>query len=256
MVQTRRQSYQNSCVFDRFLRSLVFHIAQFVEGFNDSKVGNNTEKGAQVLPPSNCPERTNCPLGKAKRLQKTRTSIHQKYVQGLTYPGERIVQDDFHLQKKEEKKARWILTRCPEHASEGTESSFLKGVTQNVGTLWLESIMQCYHWRPNVVILSRDPKRASQSGVGERQGPGADTFSNRFSESHNTPPPPPPFSSQVTVDILPEKSTLTTSHYMKTVISKVMLSARDKRSTVSQSDIPSCFMITPVFTKPRSLCLT
>ena len=95
----------------------------------------------------------------------------------------------FTCKKKKEKKARWILTRCPEHASEGTESSFLKGVTQNVGTLWLESIMQCYHWRPNVVILSRDPKRASQSGVGERQGPRADTFSNRFSESQNTSPP-------------------------------------------------------------------
>ena len=34
-----------------FKKSTSFHIAQFVEGFNDSKVGNNTEKGAQVLPP-------------------------------------------------------------------------------------------------------------------------------------------------------------------------------------------------------------
>ena len=51
------------------------------------------------------------------------------------------------------------------------------------GTLWLNSIVQCYHGRPNVVIFPWNAKQESQPRYGWMKMPEASKRSNRFQES-------------------------------------------------------------------------
>lgn len=87
---------------------------------------------------------------------------------------------------------------------------------------------------PSVGSKTREPIRCGWIKMPE----GRQIFEKVFRVEKGFLPIDSSFNDQVTVDILPEKSTLTATYHVKAVISIVVRSVREKRSTVGTRNIP------------------
>ena len=115
-------------------------------------------------------------------------------------------------------------TRSAEGGSEKNRSS-VEGITRNIWTSWLRTIVQCYFWKRSVLELSWDWKTSELIRCGQVKMTRGRQIWDMFPESQN---------GQITEDTLPEKSPciITVNITDIIVFSKVMHSVRRKRQTV------------------------
>lgn len=91
--------------------------------------------------------------------------------------------------------------------SDETKSSVLKGITQNIWTLWPKAIMRCYHGRQCGSPFMESKQGVNQVWVGDN-GQGQQVCREVSGVENNFPLILFNFSGQITVNILTEKSTL------------------------------------------------